>query len=358
GSDLIDGGAGSDACIGGPGDDRYRACDRCAASTAASRIAFSRTESGDGVYVMSSDGSRERRVSHKVSPPREAHDYEPAWSPDGRKIAFDGGGYDSNLYVVGASGRGLDKIVDQGDGYASFTPDWSSDGRRIAFETEDLGDETFDVYSVSSGGGEVDALTSSEAGRFHPRHSPDGELIAVEGNTDEYHKRVYLIPPSGDGEVELMPGHIAYAPSWSPSSQWVAIAASPEPATRFDAHTEVFLVHRSGHGATQLTSDGGAKSTPRWSPDGTRVLFVRDDSGNRDLWIVDADGGAQRRVTSLPGDETAPQWSPDGERIVFVRAGGRSTDLFSIGADGNGLRRLTASEGFETAPQWQPKSCS
>ena len=68
----------------------------------------------------------------------------------------------------------------------------------------------------------------------------------------------------------------------------------------------------------QLTFTAGVESFPTWSPDGGRIAYVSDQSGNDDIWVVPAAGGASRNFTDHPGSDTEPVWSPDGNQIAFV----------------------------------------
>ncbi|MBI4520074.1 MAG: PD40 domain-containing protein, partial [Gemmatimonadetes bacterium] len=71
----------------------------------------------------------------------------------------------------------------------------------------------------------------------------------------------------------------------------------------------------------QLTRDAYVELDPTWSPDGARLAYVTDRSGNLDIWIRDLATGASRPLTTLPGDEDSPDWSPDGRRIAFIGDG-------------------------------------
>lgn len=95
---------------------------------------------------------------------------------------------------------------------------------------------------------------------------------------------------------------------------------------RDDGRTlQIWVVNPDGASPRQLTFGPGSKREPRWSPDGTRLLYVApggtDDFGNDlglDIWIMNHDGTGIKNVTHNPGDDTSPTWSPDGSRIAFV----------------------------------------
>lgn len=131
-------------------------------------------------------------------------------------------------------------------------------------------------------------------------------------------------------------------------------------------------------------------SQPAWSPDGSRLAFVRKRAGNADLWVADGDGSRPTQLTRTPADEENPSWSPDGRRIAFSRDGwiyvlradglgemqvarGREpdwspdgeqivfesdrdgdSDVYVVRAAGGGLRRLTDDPSRERSPAWSP----
>jgi dipeptidyl aminopeptidase/acylaminoacyl peptidase len=82
---------------------------------------------------------------------------------------------------------------------------------------------------------------------------------------------------------------------------------------------QLWVVGTGGDVARRLTS-GTADSTPRWSPDGSRLAFLRAHDGAPQVWVLAADGGEPEQVTSLPLGAGAPVWSPDGTRIAFTAA--------------------------------------
>ncbi|MCZ6529334.1 MAG: protein kinase [Chloroflexi bacterium] len=88
---------------------------------------------------------------------------------------------------------------------------------------------------------------------------------------------------------------------------------------------QIWTMNPDGTDPRQLTFDPGEKTQPKWSPDGTRLLYVApggaDDFGNQlglDLWVINADGTGIAKVTSFKGDDTEPAWSPDGLQIAFT----------------------------------------
>lgn len=118
---------------------------------------------------------------------------------------------------------------------------------------------------------------------------------------------------------------------------------------------ELFLMGMDGRGAVNLThTDGAHEDSPAWSPDGTRIAFIRSTGDDRapeaDLWVMDADGSGQLQITSTGRAErwSAPSWSPDGRRIAYAADG----DLHVVGADGRNPTRMMVGLHEVRSPAW------
>jgi Tol biopolymer transport system component len=103
-------------------------------------------------------------------------------------------------------------------------------------------------------------------------------------------------------------------------------------------------------------ADLGPGSAPAWSPDGTKIAFANDPAGTgSDLYVMNSDGTNVARITTNAGFRGDPDWSPAGERIAFdceVASGNR--DICAIATDGSGLTRLTTDPAFDHGARWSP----
>lgn len=118
---------------------------------------------------------------------------------------------------------------------------------------------------------------------------------------------------------------------------------------------EIFVAPPVGD-VTQLTHNGSDDSSPSWSADGTRIVFMSRRDGNAEIYKMDADGDNEVRLTNNPtSEDAAPVWSPDGRKIAFHgRRSGGDYNLFVMSSSGANLVRLTRSTAEDSWPSWSP----
>jgi TolB protein len=100
---------------------------------------------------------------------------------------------------------------------------------------------------------------------------------------------------------------------------------------------------------------GGVMSSPRFSPDGSKVAFAVSRGGNTDIYTQDLNTRGLRRLTVDPAIDTSPSYSPDGSKIVFNSDRGGSPQLYIMNADGSEAHRISFGEGRYTTPVWSPR---
>lgn len=110
------------------------------------------------------------------------------------------------------------------------------------------------------------------------------------------------------------------------------------------------------NGAMRLTDNPARDERPVWSPDGSKIAFVSDRDGNKEIYIMDSDGKNQRRLTSNDWEDQSPSWSPDGSSIVFESNRGGATNLYIMDIESRGLKKITDYGLKQVAgiPSWSP----
>lgn len=145
-----------------------------------------------------------------------------------------------------------------------------------------------------------------------------------------------------DDLVETLTGHKGIATSR------VAFVANRT------GHKEIYLADYDGAGAIQLTHDNAISVSPHLSADGRRLTYTGYQSGYADVYLIDLASGARNRVLKFPGTNTAAAISPDGTRIACTLSKDGSPAIYITGINGDAPRRLTRSRGVESSPTWSP----
>ena len=123
---------------------------------------------------------------------------------------------------------------------------------------------------------------------------------------------------------------------------------------------EIYTMNPDGSGVIRLTTNVGNDFEPSWSPDGTRIAFVREPpdniAGGSEIYVMNADGSAQTRITNNSAWDENPAWSPDGEKIAFSSTRDFSPHrIYTMNLDGSNVIRLTNNTIFGNgAPAWSP----
>jgi Tol biopolymer transport system component len=282
---------------------------------------------------MKVDGSEKRRVTDRLTTT------DPAWSPDGRQIAFtrneDVGEFttftDDDVFVMNADGGNVRQLTPEVDGSSSSQPAWSPDGKRIAY-----------VRGPST----ASAVVAATPLMF-------GELVAMDADGGE-------TTPLTRGEPDA-------APAWSPDGQEIVFVRGHD-LNKSSGDMDLFIVDAAGGTPRRVThTPRSLETAPVWSPDGSRIAFARSWSGSAftgkaAIFVINRDGSGESLLlehTLYSETSYGVSWSPDGRTIAVETGELDCTVVATVQISTRHVRRLTSCTGpfrASVAPSWQPQA--
>ncbi len=332
----------------------------------------------------------------------ETNEHYPTFSPDGDHIAFIRGKYGEpgELIMIPSLGGTEHRIARLFSGNYSIS--FSPDGQHIAvIDTEDSkeGGQAA-VYIINVKNGERRRVTAPAEflGETTPRFSPDGTSLAfIRVFKEDEHARklakqdLFVVPVSGGEPRRLtFDGFIINSLAWSadsrsiyfvpvrPPNQTVVrrisvssgeqeivstgsqnitnIAVSPDGKTFVFAEDvrrwSIWRVSPNGQTGIKPINSDFNEFFPQFSPDGARVAFQTDRTGEYQIWTMDPDGKNLRQVTDTPFPSSSPQFSPDGTMIAFNQKEGENFYNYIVPAEGGAARRISPEGVQEDFPVW------
>ena len=364
-----------------------------------SQVAFQWTgEKGDkwDIYVKLVEGGTPLRLT---TSPESA--VSPAWSPDGRQIAFLRAGGVYSVSPLGGPERKLtDVFVD--------SLAWMPDSQSLMISSAKSAGELHSIFQLSLRTGEMRPVTSPPpgdpggGGDYGPAVSPDGRTLAFlrwawpQGD-------IYLQPLAGGPARRLTKRSqqvgglvwasnreiLFYGTAGVSGSMWRmfadgrsedrpvegALDGAREPAishppngpvrlayTRFVGDSNIWrmAIAPDAHGGMRavgqpasIIASTRADISPRFSPDGKRIVFASDRDGYLEIWVAASDGSGPAQLTTLKSSRSgSPRWSPDGTEIVFDSPASGNSDIWMVRSEGGPPRQLTTEPSIDARPSF------
>ena len=266
----------------------------------------------EAIWLLPGDGA----PGTSIPTTKGTADRDPAWSPDGRSLAFVSnrhGGW--RLYVADENGANARLLVRQED--EAKSPRWSPDGSAIAYLSRADGVSGFDLWvTPADGSTDPKQLTLLPFDEEDPRWSPDGDRIAVSLGGGRHRNRRVGIVAVQSGEIsEPVPDDWeadSFGARWSPDGKKLAFVAD-QPGQK-----TVYLLSIPGGSPERLLTSTYELTEPDFSPDGRFLAYLENRDGDTKLWIHDFETGRQRTLSLRNGSHASPVWRPDGKAVLSL----------------------------------------
>jgi Tol biopolymer transport system component len=339
------------------------------------------------LVLVPAGGGRERQLLEWNGAPRRI-----SWSPDGRWLAVSPVGLRANrdrgiTLISPITGERVEWTGADPAFAASADPAFSPDGRRIAFmrATDDYSSRVFLAAVAADGrpGGAPQPLPYDGRETSLPVWAPDGSLLLIEGAPSsnggvvrasidgsrpaeviaglEHAGSIALAADAGrlafhrpgidvdiwrlDLENPAAHGRLAPSTMWEEGADYSPDGTQLAFSSNRSGAREIWVSDLSGERARQLTSFGGpVPGWARWSPDGRQIAFDGRPAGNSEIFVVAAGGGPVRQLTTDPAEDARPAWGPDGSIYFASNRTGR-TEIWRMAADGGNLVQITREGG-------------
>jgi TolB protein len=275
------------------------------------------------------------------------------WSPDSKELIYSMAG---SLWRQRVESTNATQITD-GEGY-DYQPDWSPDGKRVVFAS--YAKDALELWLLDLASGKVSPLTTGGAVNVEPRWSPDGKKVVWVST--RYNRRFHVFMADFEnGELKNVVRLTGETKSSLPRYYYSAYDMEINPVWTRDGK-EILFVSNKGHiygtgGFWRMKAQSGAepheihyeetswKARPDFSPDGSRIIYSSYLGRQwQNLWIMPANSGDAFPISYGGWDQTNPRWSPDGNKIAYISNFTGSTAIEVQEFGNGGIRQIT---GFE-----------
>ncbi|MBT8422373.1 MAG: Tol-Pal system beta propeller repeat protein TolB, partial [Gammaproteobacteria bacterium] len=247
-------------------------------------------------------------------------------------------------------------IVADADGYNAsvkmespepiMSPAWSPDGRKLAYVSFENGNSQIFVQDLRSGSRR--RVSARRGVNSAPAWSPDGRFLALTLTKETGNLDIYTLQLSNQVLRRLTSW-----PSIETEPHWNADGSELYFTSDRSGQPQVYRIPASGGRATRITYEGNYNARPRLSPDAKSLAVVHNDRGNYRIAVVDVER-SYTQVLSNGAQDESPAFAPNGEVIIYASKAGRQGVLSMVSADGRIQQRIASTEGDVREPAWSP----
>jgi Tol biopolymer transport system component len=256
---------------------------------------------------MDTDGSNRRKLTRN-----DRDEIKPHWHPSGKRFTYvkrmesrD----NTELFTMRVRDRKVWRIT-RTRGLWEWDPAWSPDGRKLAWESEAAGGDGSDIVMRRMPDGEVENVATQDKNsrNVFPSWSKDSERIAY---IDFYEEGYLNVAHRRNGRWESDRLHddprTKTETVWSPKGGWIAIAVSPPSNPR---HRDIYLFPSDGSDPVPLIVEPQDQVPTSWSPDGRFLVYQDNTSGRYDVYVINVSTGRRWQITDHPANDVGGVWRP------------------------------------------------
>ena len=271
-------------------------------------------------------------------------------------IYFDSDHYgNSEIFSINPNTRIVTRLTNNTAN--DFGPFFNSSKNKIGFSSDY--EDGYNYWQMDAIGENMINITKRDNITVNvPRWSVDGKVI-VTGlvtkcltDSDPCDFEIFLMNSDGSALKNLT--HHPTATDWyadmSPDGQKILFVSDRS------GDPDIYVMDKDGTNLTILTENNDFENMPRWSPDGSQIVFVSDrEGGDWDIFIMNSDGSKPKIITTNTSNDYDPCWSPDGKWLVYVSDYDGDTEIMIMDVNGQNQRKLTNNFDMEHSPFWAPE---